>query len=303
MPRIEKIVRAFAPDVIHVQYPSVTFSRWPFVNLLPHLLRRRFRGVPVVVTLHEYHDATFPGRLRLWFTALGSDATIVSNEEDQQRLAHRGLKRLCTFPLGNLIPVQAPSAARAAAVRQQYNIQSKDLVGFVGMIDRDKRIEILLEATARLPTRPAILLLAGFDAADAYHQSLRKRSSELGLEVYWPGYLPNEAISTLLQECQLTVFPFRAPVSARRSTFIASLLHGLPTIATGSNNHVFRNEVNCMLIREMNAQTLADCMTRLRADAPLRAQLGREARKLASQFDWTGHASAHVALYKELCSM
>jgi glycosyltransferase involved in cell wall biosynthesis len=92
-------------------------------------------------------------------------------------------------------------------------------------------------------------------------------------------------------------------VSARRSTFIASLLHGLPTIATGSNNHVFRNEVNCMLIREMNAQTLADCMTRLRADAPLRAQLGREARKLASQFDWTGHASAHVALYKELCSM
>jgi glycosyltransferase involved in cell wall biosynthesis len=162
MPRIEKIVRAFAPDVIHVQYPSVTFSHWPFVNLLPHLLRRRFRGVPVVVTLHEYHDATFPGRLRLWFTALGSDATIVSNEEDQQRLAHRGLKRLCTFPLGNLIPVQAPSAARAAAVRQQYNIQSKDLVGFVGMIDRDKRIEILLEATARLPTRPAILLLAGF---------------------------------------------------------------------------------------------------------------------------------------------
>jgi glycosyltransferase involved in cell wall biosynthesis len=300
LPRLVSEIRAFAPHVLHFVYPSVMFPRSPFVNLLPHLLKWRFPKLPLVVTLHEYHDASVPGRIRCAVTATAADLLLVTNEEDHARLRRLPIRRLATVPLGNHFPVETPSPSRAAALRHAYGISDDELVGFVGFIDADKGIECALRALALLQDKPALLLLSEERPEDALHRHLRQLAAQLDVTLHWPGHLPQQEVSLLMQECRLMVFPFRQPVTARRSTFIASLLHGRPTIATGTSTGPFVNELNCLLLPEMTPRTLAAGIDRLRHDPELCQNLASEARQLAGVFDWQRVGATVVALYDEV---
>jgi glycosyltransferase involved in cell wall biosynthesis len=302
LPRLVSEIRAFAPHVLHFVYPSVTFPRTPFVNLLPHLLKWRFPTLPLVVTLHEYHDASLPGRMRSAVTATAADLLLVTNEEDHARLRRLPIRRLATVPLGNHFPVEAPSPSRAAALRDAYGIGDDELVGFVGFIDANKGIECAVRALALLQDRPALLLLSEERPDDALHRHLRQLAAQLDVTLHWPGHLPQQEVSLLMQECRMMVFPFRQPVTARRSTFIASLLHGRPTIATGASTGPFVSEHNCLLLPEMTPPSLAAAIDRLRHDPLLRQSLASEARQLAARFDWQRVGATVVALYEELAA-
>ena len=98
------------------------------------------------------------------------------------------------------------------------------------------------------------------------------------------------------------VFPFRDAVSARRSTFIASLVHGRPTIATGVHTGPFVDGTNCVLLADMTPERLAGSMRRLLTDEAFRQRLGAQAGKLAREFDWGRNGETHTALYRELLS-
>jgi glycosyltransferase involved in cell wall biosynthesis len=295
-------IEDFEPDVLHFMYPSVKFSRGPFVNLLPHLLKQRSRKVPLVITLHEYHNASVLGRLRCLLTAAAADLLVVSNSNDQRALRRFRLRRLVTVPLGNDIPVVPVDATRAAALRRKYAIHHEQLIGFVGFVDDAKGVDRAIRAASLLPNQPALLFLSDFLADNPLHCTLREQAEELGVALYWPGYLPREEVSLLIQECQMMVFPFRQAVSERRSTFITALVHGRPSIATGASIGPFVDEQNCLLLPEMTPQALATSIDRLQHDPQLRQHLSGEARKLADLFDWDRVGSTYRTLYEDLVS-
>ncbi|NLG29523.1 MAG: glycosyltransferase, partial [Chloroflexi bacterium] len=122
---VDQLLRAVAPDVVHIQYQSACYGLHPAINLLPLRLRRR--GVPCVTTFHDLLTPyLFPkaGPLR-WRSvremARASAAVIVTNVADELRLLQEGgVARLVRIPIGSNVPRVLPAGYDRAAWRRRW---------------------------------------------------------------------------------------------------------------------------------------------------------------------------------------
>lgn len=204
--QVNLVVANAAADIVHIQYQSAAFDLHPAVNLLPRALRDS--PASVAVTFHDLRTPyVFPkaGPLR-WRAnmelARHSDAAVVTNAEDHQRLsAAPDLRpRLHEIPIGANVLPDLPASYDRTAQRARHGVGPDDLLlCYFGFLNESKGGEELMDATAALVASglPAHLLMIGghVGASDstnaAYLDHVRRRVAELGLRqrVHWTGFV------------------------------------------------------------------------------------------------------------------
>lgn len=234
-------VLALAPDLVHVQYPTVVYGRELGINLLPALLRRRAPRLPVVTTLHEFAQYGRAGRLRLALNVLLARTVCVTSEEERAAVAGLYLSargRLRVIPVGSAIPVAGSAAAGRRRLRA-LGVRGRDrALLYFGWPAPGKGLMPLYEAVRRLWDAAVPVRLVGASwfspRGHPFHAALARRARELEIMdlVRWTGYLPERAISDLLLAADLCVFPFEDGLKLNRSSFIAALVHGTPVVTT-----------------------------------------------------------------------
>lgn len=247
------------PDLVHVHDPS------PFC--LEMLACARRYKVPVVAMHHTgpeigapYVTFTHP-RLKKVAFWLGwrllnvylsrADLVTVPSRASVAMLAAHGLRSpaLCVPCAVRLERFTADTAVDRAAVRQAYGLASdKVTLLYAGRLDSEKRVDVLLNALARV-NRPDIqLALAG---AGAQEQKLRQMASRLGLDgqVHFLGQVDREALPALLHSADIFVMPgdvesfsiatLEAMACAR--PILAANAAALPELVThGKTGYLFR---------------------------------------------------------------
>jgi glycosyltransferase involved in cell wall biosynthesis len=236
------IIRGLKPDVVHVEYPAVGYARSLGVLFLPLAVRLLAR-VPVVVTIHEWSEKGWHGRLATEFMALTSNRVVIPDPLEASGLRAR-LRRFGTridvADMISTVPIN-PKADRAAFRTRLGLAPGEFLVGTFGLIHPRRRIEDLIDGLVALRrSTPAKLLIVGGEAeydaqrAREYAAALKKKIDDLGLStsVTWLGYVSAAEVSTALQACDVAALLYREGASQRNTTLEAALEHRLPVVTT-----------------------------------------------------------------------
>lgn len=319
---VRAAVRAARPDIVHVQYQPAAFGLAAAVCWLPGWLRRRCPGVRTVVTLHDLRvpyvcPKAGPLRAAVRDRLLrGADAAVFTEPADWAAARRLRPQGRYWVPIGSNLAPAPPAAYDRRAWRAAVGADDTTfLVVHLGIVNRSKGIETLLDALVRLRRagRPVRLLLIGAEAGAsdptnrAYVRALAARLAEPALRdlVHRLPLLPAAEASGYLLAADVAAFPFVDGASLRRGSLLAALAHGLPTVSTRAPGAraagaLLRDGDNVLLVPPGDGAALAAALGHLAEDAALRARLAAGGRALTAALSWERIAAAHRALYAAL---
>jgi glycosyltransferase involved in cell wall biosynthesis len=311
------LARQVRLEIVDVQYQAAAFAMHPAINAIP----RGDARPPVVATFHDLKvPYLFPkaGPLRqrvVWMLARRADGVIVTNREDEMKLADLTppVSHLTRIPIGSNVFPSPPAGFRREAERARWMVGPDDmLLGYFGFLNESKGAEELIEALGLMVRReqPTHLLMVGgrVGTSDptnrAYAEKVQRLIADLGLgeRVHWTGYASSEDVSAALLATDLCVLPYRDGVSFRRGTLLACLAHERAIVTTWPTVALpeVQNKENMLLVEPRNPEGLARAVAEVSADADLRIRLERGAKALAAQFSWKNIARRTAAFFDTL---
>ena len=174
------------------------------------------------------------------------------------------------------------------------------VIGSVARLSREKGLDVLLAAVARLIERgvPVRVVLAG-DGPE--RGRLERLAGKLGIagRVDFRGEVPHEQVPAVLGELDIFVLPSRAEgfgvaaleAAAMELPVVASEVHGLPDVVDDGRSG--------LLVPPGDVEGLAGAVGRLAADATLRAEMGRAGRSLVERrYRWEENTAQMERLYR-----
>jgi glycosyltransferase involved in cell wall biosynthesis len=258
--------------------------------------RARMRGDEVTLVVHEPFLAFGEGTWRqdavallhrlMTVVLLSSARRVWTTIPEWERLLRPyALGRRVPFgqlPVPSTTPALADSA-EAEATRALYAPEGRALVGHFGTYGGHvtRSLYRLLPRLLFDEGQGCAVLLLG-RGGEAMREELLRARPELAGRVHAAGTLPPEELSRHLAACDLLLQPYPDGVSARRTSTMAGLAHGLPVVTT-------RGRLTEALWEESGAVALADAgddeallceVRKLLASHEGRARLSAAARTL-----------------------
>jgi glycosyltransferase involved in cell wall biosynthesis len=282
-PKLSRSFRTRQTDVVHVQYPTLSYG----AGLLPQALV--FRRRSVVVTLHEASFSHILRRISLFPFLLWANAIVATTDFEAEYLATMYppvRKRLCVIPIGSSIPKGASDTRRELTVV------------YFGLVAEKKGLEQFVElatmcARANLPWKFSVIGKVP-DCEGNYCRILQSREPT----VEWRLGLTPVEVSAQLAVAAVAYLPFPDGASERRSSLIAVLSNGVPTITTlGTATPAALRESRTVLFADSVDEAYTQ-MEKLLSDETLRVGLSRDALEFAERFSWPEIAVRHAKLYE-----
>jgi glycosyltransferase involved in cell wall biosynthesis len=318
-------------EVLNIQYEPAAYSMRVGVNFLPSRTARRLIKVPIVTT---YHDLLMPylfpkaGPLR-WkvveYLGRRSDATIVTNEEDRDRLVslqsfgftQDGLptSSLQLIPIGsNIQPAQA-GVFDVAEERERWQVQRNEFtIGYFGFLNLSKGGEVLMQALRllldrRLPVR--LILVGGRTGTSdptnaAYAAQVEALIDVLDLKehVSATGYLDAIGASRALSACDVMALPYVDGASMRRGSLMAAIAHGRAIVTTEPRYPIegLTPEQSVLYVPPNDPPALAQAIERVLIDPALRSRLAQAVRQAAKLYAWDRIAARTLEVFEHVLS-
>lgn len=276
--RVASILREFAPDVVHLAAPTVLGAAGAYAA-------RRI-GVPSVAVFQadlagfarHYYGLSWAGpALWAWLRQVHrlADRTLVPSSATFAALAARGFVRLALWPRG--VDLEQFSAHRIDhGLRRRLGAADRVLVGYVGRVATEKRVD-LLPSIAALPG--ARLVVVGSGPA---HASLRRRTPSAA----HLGWRTGDELGAAVASLDLLVHP------GADETFCQSVQEGLaagvPVVAAAAGGplDLVRHGHNGLLVAPGSARALGRAVGLLVRDPQLRQALAGYARTSVLHRSW-----------------
>jgi len=296
-----RLARAVLRLDLHA-FDVVETANIPYAHLPPLALRCRRSRRPLVVTWHEYWG-------RYWRRYLGAKWPAYAAVE--RITAHLGTAAVAVSRLtagrvqrvrGEEVPVipnGIPLEAIHRAVAQAQG-DGPPLV-YAGRLLREKRLDLLLEAVARLPRGKDPLLAIYGEGSD--RGRLEELAGRLGLgkAVSFRGYLPtNVDVWQRMGQSRIAVQP-----SAREGFGLfplEAMAAGLPVVYCESSESALSELVEDGihgLRTAADPAALAGALDRLLTDETERRRLAETARRHAEGFDWSAVAGRMEEVFRK----
>lgn len=310
---ILNVVQRQNAEIVHIQYHADAFRWHPMVTLLPLRLKKMFRATKLRVVVTP-HDLSGPVRFlpspvrRAWLLPLlfFSDGVVVTTERYASLLLRFPLLRRdpAHIPLGSSIDV-CPNVDKQT-VRKNLGVNEDDFLavrfGFVHNL-QVSFIKPLLQAIRLLADEGCRIkfLFIGLEEPGG-HEFVLSLAKSLGIaeHVLVTGYCPESAVSRYLTSADAAVQLYPDGVSRSRSALVATLAHGLPTLAfrTGYVPSWLRHEENILLVSSKKPFCLTRALARLMSDPKLQERLRTNAPRGIAR--WERIAEQTEGFYKNL---
>ena len=213
-----------------------------------------------------------------------------ANHEHLSRLAPPGKVELVYHGLDLArFPRRGPAAAKARG--------AEVIVLSVCRLVEKKGVDVLLEALARLPARPAWRLV--HVGGGLLKASLQKKAKALGIadRIAWRGPLAQPELLEIYRECDIFALASRVARDGDRdglpNVLMEAQSQSLPCVATrvSAIGELVRDGVNGVLVAENDAPALARALAALIEDPARRRTLGEAGE---------AHVRSHFALERNI---
>jgi glycosyltransferase involved in cell wall biosynthesis len=288
--KVNRIVRRFAPDVVHLQEVHPLISTGTILALR--------RSLPIVLTVHDPigHSGSLPADSWQWkqFMRLRRKTTRVivhgpRMREEIQTLDPHLNERVDVVPHGILGQDEADAAPGS---------HEPATFLFFGRIEIYKGLSFLLDAADILQARgrPVRLLIAGTGADLETHRQRIAASDCIELV---DSYVPARDVPSLFRRSTAVVLPY---TDATQSGVAAiALANSRPVIASdvGDLPDIVVHGRTGLLVPPCDAIALANAMERLLVETTLRDSLAIEAgRHARTRLSWSRIAELSTASYE-----
>ena len=310
---LRREMRALPPDTrVLVQWDPTAFGRVMNLSFASMLLRLPGRRLDLFVHDVGIDTSREPGRSALvgmahrvmtWCAVRSARRVYLPIPAWQNRFSLLGARALpkdeeaTWVPVASNIPDHA-DAAHVALLRRTLlsrTHQQRVLVGHFGTFGRF-HTALMPHVVARIldeaHDRTFVLVGRGGEALRDY---VAKERPELAKRIVATGAIPAADVATHLAACDILVQPYEEGASTRRSSLMAGVALGRPTIANRgrSTEELWSTERAIHLTDSHAPHALAGGVTKLLADANLRERLAENARRLhAERFAMTHTVSA-----------
>ncbi len=264
---------AIVEDINKVPLYTPRWGKTPVVAVIPHLFGGTvFQEAPAPLAAmvwmaerpipHVYRDVPF-------------EVISVSTADD---LVQRGIARgqIEVIYCG----IDSVAYTPAAGTRSPY-----PLFAYLGRLKRYKRVDLIIQAFARLGDSRARLEIAG---AGDYRPALERlaESLDLGDRVRFLGRISEEDKLALMRRAW--ALAFTSPKEGWGITNLEAAACGTPVVASNSPGirESVRDGETGYLVPHGDVDALAAAMSRLAASRSLVDTLGRAGRRFAEEFTW-----------------
>lgn len=271
------------------------------LNKVP-VFSRYWAGAPVVLLAHHLFGTTafqagpVPLAAATWLLerpiprVFRATPTVSVSESTRDDLVARGLPRENIVVIPNGIELDRftphPEGTRAA----------RPTLLFLGRLKKYKRVDLVIEAVARLRDSGLdVELLVG--GAGEQLEALVALSSRLRVDdrVHFLGFVADERKVELLRTSWLHVLT--SPKEGWGISNLEAAACATPTVASdapGLRESVVDGETG-LLVPHGDVEALAGALAELLDDHQRRAEMGRAARKFAERYSWDASADAFEA--------
>jgi glycosyltransferase involved in cell wall biosynthesis len=272
----------------------------------PALATRR-PAAPVIAVLHQPPGGIDHGAVRASVQApldrlalRRAEALIAASDLLAEQLVAAGLSRsrIRVVPPGR--DVAPPTVGPTQDLRHGRRAAFLTVASWLPQ----KGILELLEAFARLPAEAGTLHLAGDEAAAPRYAARvrsRLREGDLGGRVVVHGSVAPAEVAALYQAADVFVLP--AARESYGAVWGEATAFGLPVVGWRAGNlpNLVEDEREGLLVEPGDVEALSRALSRLAADADLRARLGAATRRRAlSRPTWEDSAALFFATIREV---
>jgi D-inositol-3-phosphate glycosyltransferase len=301
-------------DVVHLHESLIP----PVDALLARLLE--YAGLPLVYTAHD-PDHDYVARMSKSRWSLGrrslealyrrSRAIICLSRPAYAHLTSiEGIKPGWVFhiPHANYLSMRDGGGISRSAARARLGISPDEKVVLLfGYLKQTKGLGHLLDAFSLVRSREpsARLLMAGMPRAGVDVAEIRQRIDELRLQkavVLHPWFVPEAKLRLYFLAADIVVLPYLR-------VYQSGVLHvayafGRPVVASavGSLVEDVRDGRSGLLVPPGDSPALADALCALLRDDDARRRMGRYARRMADevQYSWRQTAKETLAVYERV---
>ncbi len=314
--KIESLIQQFQPDIIHLQdFSPICLTALNLGNQL---------NIPIVMTHHFTAEYVVESLI---------PTKIISRRLSQSQITKKLIYRLTnpiynrcdliTVPNPSLIPyfkqaklkkdiISVPNGiitknfqtkTRLQSVLKKYKIKQPRLIIFVGRLDLDKNLKLLLEAFAPISQHNPDTALV-FVGDGRQKTKLKKMAQKLKINhsVYFPGRIDNQKKSLSHLYNAASIFANPSIVENQSVSFIESLAAGLPIVASDLpiQASFIKPNQNGLLFEPNNKTALATCLQILLKDQKLHHTISNNNLKLAKAFDISCTSRLYLKAYRSL---
>jgi glycosyltransferase involved in cell wall biosynthesis len=302
LPRLIRFMRENRFDIIHAHMTNAHL-------LGGYAARRALPKARVVATFYEPEGPRQSFRPNLLLKRYTDGAVVITPRarENLVRLFKIPESRIAVIEPGlDVARFQVP-VSRAEA-RASFGLKPEDMViGMVTRIREARRLDVVIEATARLAARyPTLkLMIVGRGGEGAVESIIERPAEELGIRdrVVLPGYCRERRLVDAYKAMDLLAYPFPGTDPSCR-TVREAMAAGLPVVAGRSGYPMdLVREGKTGFVAELEPQALATALEALLADPVLREQAGaRAALDARERFESRTQAGRCLAFYDSLGS-
>ncbi len=266
-----EIFNNFRPDIVHVQ------DHYPLSRFIFKLARSR--NIKTIGTNHfmpenlapylqsiAWFQPGFNWLLWRWMLDLFNrlDAATAPSRTAAGILRREGLTTpvfpvSCGVDLNRFMP--DPKVDRQAVLKRMGADPNRITFLFVGRVDGEKRIDLLLQALHQLKRDELQLVVAGKGAA---RSGLIQQTKELNLEnqVHFPGFVPDEELPDLLNSADIFTMPSQAELLSIAT--LEAMACGRPVLAARAQAlpELVDDGINGYLFEDGNVKDLAGQMAK-----------------------------------------
>jgi phosphatidylinositol alpha 1,6-mannosyltransferase len=281
-------------DLVHLASPFCLGARGSAVA--QHL------GVPAVAVYQTdipgYARAYHTGRLGeaaawRWLRGIhdAADRTLAPSTASAARLHSQGIERVWLWGRG-VDTQRFDPAHRSASLRRSLAPGGEVLVGYVGRLAAEKRVDLLAQVATLPGTR---LVIVGSGPAEATARRAMPSAVFLG---------QREGAELARIFASLDIFVHSGCYETFGQTLQEAAASGLPVVApaVGGPLDIVADEVTGYLVSPGDSGALAGAVARLAADHGLRAAQGRAARARVLARSWTALGDALIDHYAAVLS-
>jgi len=296
-PHVQRLISAFAPDVLH--------AASPFLLGAQAIAAAGRLGVPSVAVFqtdvagyarrnHLGAATAFAWRMVRWIHE-GAAATLVPSSASQHDLEAAGIGRLARWGRGVDLDRYHPSnraSDAAAALRRRLSPGGEVVVGYVGRIAPEKQVE-RLSALRGIPGI-RIAIVGDGPAVPAVRRALA------GMPVTWLGRLGGAELAAAY--ASFDVFAHTGAEETFGQTLQEAFASGIPVIAPRSGGPIdlVDHGVNGFLFEPADDAGLAAFVDLLSRDLQLRLRMGEAGRRSVLGRSWGAVCAELVGHYERV---
>lgn len=290
--KLTEAVIAHGTDLVHLASPFFLGARGSAVAQrlrLPHLAVYQ-TDIPAYAGAYKMRGL---GEAAAWRWLRGihnaADRTLAPSTASATALHAHGIERVWLWRRG-VDTVRFDPRHRSAAVRRALAPGNETLVGYVGRLAVEKRVDLL----APIAQQPGVkLVIIGGGPAEPFLRKALPGAIFLG---------PRQGAQLARLYASLDVFVHSGPYETFGQTVQEAAASGVPVVAPAAGGPVdlVVDGVTGFLVPPLSADALADAVANLVGSAEVRRELGAAARAMVLTRSWSAVGDQLIGHYSDV---